>query len=62
MEIDAVTLPETTRDLKEIIVELHRQIGDLRDDYDKETGILNDCWVDFSSQHHSLHHPTVVIS
>ena len=40
MEIDAATLPDTTSDLKEIIVELHRQIGDLRDAYDKETGIL----------------------
>jgi len=40
MKIDAATLPDTTSDLKEIIVGLHRQIADLRDVYDKETGIL----------------------
>ncbi|MBT4087384.1 MAG: hypothetical protein HOE30_02725 [Deltaproteobacteria bacterium] len=40
MNIDAVTLPDTPGDLKEIIVGLHGQISGLREAHDKETGIL----------------------
>ena len=40
MNIDAVTLPNTPTDLKEIIVGLHSQIAGLREAHDKETGIL----------------------
>ena len=40
MDFDAATLPDTPGALKEIIVDLHGQVADLRDVYDKETGIL----------------------
>jgi transposase len=40
MDFDTSTLPDTPDDLKEIIVDLHGQVANLRDVYDKETGIL----------------------
>jgi transposase len=40
MKIDPATLPETPSVLKEIVVDLHGQIADLRDAHDKETDIL----------------------
>jgi len=40
MNIDAVTLPDTPCDLKEIIVGLHGQIAGLHEAHDRETGIL----------------------
>ena len=40
MNIDAITLPDTPRDLKEVIVGLHSKITGLREAHDRETGIL----------------------
>ena len=40
MDIDAVTLPDTPSDLKEIIVGLHGKITGLCEAHDRETGIL----------------------
>ena len=40
MEVDVATLPDTPDILKEIVVDLHEQIDDLKDIYDQETDIL----------------------
>ncbi len=40
MSFDTVTLPDTPDALKGIVVDLHGQLAELRDVFDKETGIL----------------------